>query len=81
MTLKKWKILSQEERKQFWEIEGNKLEAEKLNVVEMIEVTDIYLAKIHKNISEKAGAEVADSWVEMLKKARQREIDKTLNDV
>ncbi len=79
MTLEKWKTLSQEERQQFWEDEETRLEAEKLQVAEMVEKTDEDLVEIHKNISEKLGIESADKWVEMLKKVRQKEIDKTLN--
>jgi hypothetical protein len=79
MTLKKWKTLSQEERQQFWEIEENKLEAEKLQVAEMMEKTDEALVEIHKNVSEKLGAESADEWVELLKKVRQNEIAKQSN--
>lgn len=76
MTLEKWKTLSQEEKQQFWEIEENKLKAEKLQVAEMMEKTDEALVEIHKNVSEKLGAESADEWVELLKKVRQNEIDK-----
>jgi hypothetical protein len=75
MTLEKWKTLSQEERQQFWEIEKNKLEAEKLQVAEMMEKTDEALVEIHKNLSEKLGVESADKWVEMLKKVREKEIE------
>jgi hypothetical protein len=76
MTLETWKTLSEDERKQFWKDEQTRLEAEKLALAEMMEVTDVSLAEIHKNISEKAGVEAADSWVKFLKEARQREIDK-----
>jgi hypothetical protein len=79
MTLEKWKTLSEDERKQFWENEETRLEAEKLQVAEMMEQTDEMLVEIHKNLSEKLGAESADEWAEMLKKVRQKEIDKTLN--
>jgi hypothetical protein len=75
MTLEKWKTLSQEERQQFWEIEEKKLEAEKLQVSEMMEKTDEALVEIHKNLSEKLGLESADKWVEMLKKVREKEIE------
>jgi hypothetical protein len=79
MTLEKWKILSEDEKKQFWKDEETRLEAEKLQVAEMVEKTDEDLVEIHKNISEKLGIESADKWVQMLKKVRQKEIDKTLN--
>ena len=79
MTLEKWKTLSQEERQQFWEDEETRLEAEKLQVAEMMEQTDEMLVEIHKNLSEKLSIESADEWAEMLKKVRQKEIDKTLN--
>jgi hypothetical protein len=45
----------------------------------MVEKTDEDLVEFHKNISEKLGIESADKWVQMLKKVRQKEIDKTLN--
>jgi len=43
---------------------------------EMMEQTDEMLVEIHKNISEKLGEASADKWVEMLKKVREKEIEK-----
>lgn len=80
MNLEKWKTLSKEQREQFWQNEENKLEAEKLQLAEMMEKTDEALVEIHKNISEKLSVEDADKWVGLLKSVRQKEIDKTLND-
>jgi hypothetical protein len=45
-------------------------------VNEMMEQTDEMLVEIHKNISEKIGETSADEWVEMLKKFREREIER-----
>ena len=47
---------------------------------EMMEQTDEMLVEIHKNISEKLGAESADKWVEMLKQIREKEIEKQTNE-
>jgi hypothetical protein len=79
MTLKIWKTLSEDERKQFWKDEETRLKAEKLQVVEMMEKTDEAMVEIHKNISEKLGVEAAEEWIELLKKVRQKEIDNQLN--
>jgi hypothetical protein len=79
MTLKIWKTLSEDERKQFWKDEETRLKAEKLQVAEMMEKTDEAMVEIHKNISEKLGVEAADEWIELLKKVRQKEIDNQLN--
>ena len=79
MTLKIWKTLSEDERKQFWKDEETRLKAEKLQVAEMMEKTDDAMVEIHKNISEKLGVEAADEWIELLKKVRQKEIDNQLN--
>jgi hypothetical protein len=38
MKLEEWKTLSQEEKQKFWENEKNKLEAEKLKLVEAMEL-------------------------------------------
>ena len=43
---------------------------------EMMEQTDKMLVEIHKNLSEKIGEVSADEWVEMLKKFREREIER-----
>ena len=48
-------------------------------IAEVMEMTDDMLVEIHKNLSEKLSIESADEWAEMLKKVRQKEIDKTLN--
>ena len=45
-------------------------------VNEMMEQTNEMLVKIHKNLSEKIGEKSADEWVEMLKKVREREIER-----
>jgi hypothetical protein len=45
-------------------------------VNEMMEQTDEMLVKIHKNLSEKIGEKSADEWVEMLKKVREKEIER-----
>lgn len=45
-------------------------------VNEMMEQTDEMLVEIHKNISEKIGEKSADEWVDMLKKFREREIER-----
>ena len=79
MSLKIWKTLSEDERKQFWKDEETRLKAEKLQVAEMMEKTDDAMVEIHKNISEKLGVEAADEWIELLKKVRQKEIDNQLN--
>jgi hypothetical protein len=79
MTLKIWKTLSEDERKQFWKDEETRLKAEKLQVAEMMEKTDDAMVEIHKNISEKLGVEAADEWIELFKKVRQKEIDNQLN--
>jgi len=79
MTLKIWKTLSEDERKQFWKDEETRLKAEKLQVAEMMEKTDEAMVEIHKNISEKLGVEAADEWIELFKKVRQKEIDNQLN--
>jgi hypothetical protein len=79
MTLKIWKTLSEDERKQFWKDEETRLKAEKLQVAEMMEKTDEAMVEIHKNISEKLGVEAAEEWIELLKKVRQKEIDNQLN--
>ena len=79
MTLEKWKTLSKEERVEFWQNEENKLEAEKLQLAEMMETTDEALVEIHKDISEKLSVEDADKWVAMLKELREKELNKTLN--
>ena len=44
-------------------------------VNEMMEQTDAMLVEIHKNLSEKIGEAAADKWVEMLKQAREKEIE------
>jgi hypothetical protein len=49
MNLEKWKTLSKEDRQKFWEIEENKLKAEKLQVAEMMEKTDEALVEINLN--------------------------------
>jgi divalent metal cation (Fe/Co/Zn/Cd) transporter len=79
MNLEKWKTLSKEDRQKFWEIEENKLQAEKLQVAEMMEKTDEALVEIHKNLSEKLSVEEADTWVTFLKEARQKEIENQTN--
>jgi len=79
MNLEKWKTLSEDERKQFWEIEENKVQAEKLQLAEMMEKTDEALVEIHKNISENVSVEDADKWVTLLKEVRQKEIEKQTN--
>jgi hypothetical protein len=79
MNLEKWKTLSEDERKQFWEIEENKVQAEKLQLAEMMEKTDEVLVEIHKNISENVSVEDADKWVALLKEVRQKEIEKQTN--
>jgi hypothetical protein len=45
-------------------------------VNEIMEQTDEMLVEIHKNISEKIGEASADEWVDMLKKFREREIER-----
>jgi hypothetical protein len=45
-------------------------------VNEMMGHTDEMLVKIHKNLSEKIGEKSADEWIEMLKKVREREIER-----
>jgi hypothetical protein len=47
-------------------------------VNEMMEQTNEMLVEIHKNISEKIGETSADEWVEMLKKVREKEIERQI---
>jgi hypothetical protein len=51
-----------------------KTEEEVVN--EMMEQTDEMLVEIHKNLSEKIGETSADEWVAILKKFREREIER-----
>ena len=62
-------------RKRMYQKENKMKTAEEI-VNEMMEQTDEMLVEIHKNLSEKIGEASADKWVEMLKQAREREIEK-----
>jgi hypothetical protein len=62
-------------RKRMYQKENKMKTAEEI-VNEMMEQTDEMLVKIHKNLSEKIGEASADKWVEMLKQAREREIER-----
>jgi hypothetical protein len=56
------------------------MKTEKEVVNEMMEQTDEMLVEIHKNLSEKIGEASADEWVEMLKKFREKEIKRQIDE-